>query len=103
MRSMIDLESVPRDTVGLGSHVLLEDLDEGGEVEYEIVVPEEVDAALNRISLSSPLGKAMIGKSEDDDIEVTTPKGMRSYLVKRLKTIHVLLASENGAGNGSRG
>ncbi len=101
--SMIDLESVPRDTVGLGSHVLLEDLDEGGEVEYEIVVPEEVDAALNRISLSSPLGKAMIGKSEDDDIEVTTPKGMRSYLVKRLKTIHVLLASENGAGNGSRG
>jgi transcription elongation factor GreA len=99
--SMIDLESVPRDTVGLGSKVLLEDLDEGGEVEFEIVVPEEVDAALNRISLSSPLGKAMIGKSEDDDIEVQTPKGKRSYLVKRLKTIHVLLESENGAGNAS--
>src|SRR4029077_1187331 len=38
--SMINLDSVPRDTVGLGSRVKLEDLDEGGEVEYEIVVPE---------------------------------------------------------------
>src|SRR5262249_5423457 len=45
--SMINLESIPRDTVGLGSKVELEDLDEGGFVEYEIVVPEEVDGAQN--------------------------------------------------------
>src|SRR5229473_2287785 len=68
--SMINIDSVPRDSIGLGSKVTLEDLDEGGEVEYEIVVPEEVDAALKRISLSSPLGKAMIGKTEGDDLEV---------------------------------
>ena len=96
--SMIDLESVPRDTVGLGSRVKLEDLDnDAGDVEYEIVVPEEVDASLNRISLSSPLGKAMIGKAEGDDLEVQTPKGKRSYLVKKLKTIHELLSNENGS------
>jgi len=47
----INLESIPRDTVGLGSRVQLEDLDEGAVVEYEIVVPEEVDGAQNRISL----------------------------------------------------
>ena len=93
----IDLESIPRDTVGLGSRVKLEDLDEGIVVEYEIVVPEEVDGAQFRISLSSPLGKSLIGKTEDDDIEVITPKGKRSYLVKKLKTIHVLLAQENGS------
>jgi transcription elongation factor GreA len=92
----INLESIPRDTVGLGSRVQLEDLDEGAVVEYEIVVPEEVDGAQNRISLSSPLGHALIGKAEEDDIEVVTPKGKRSYLVKRLVTIHVLLAHENG-------
>jgi transcription elongation factor GreA len=92
----INLESIPRDTVGLGSRVQLEDLDEGAVVEYEIVVPEEVDGAQNRISLSSPLGHALIGKAEEDDIEVVTPKGKRSYLVKRLVTIHVLLAQENG-------
>ena len=96
----INLESIPRDTVGLGSRVQLEDLDVGAVVEYEIVVPEEVDGAQNRISLSSPLGHALIGKTEEDDIEVVTPKGKRSYLVKRLITIHVLLAQENG---GSRG
>ena len=91
----INLESIPRDTVGLGSRVQLEDLDEGAVVEYEIVVPEEVDGAQNRISLSSPLGHALIGKAEEDDIEVVTPKGKRSYLVRRLVTIHVLLAQDN--------
>src|SRR5712692_9277449 len=86
--SMIDLESVPADSVGLGSRVVLEDLDAGGETEYEIVVPEEVDASSNRISLSSPIGKAMLGKAEGDDIEVQTPKGKRAYLVRKLTTIH---------------
>jgi transcription elongation factor GreA len=91
--TMINLDSIPRDTVGLGSRVLLEDLDEGGESEYEIVVPEEVDGAQNRISLSSPLGRSLIGKAQDDDIEVVTPKGKRSYMVKRLTTIHALLSA----------
>src|SRR5229473_6581270 len=94
--SMINLESIPRDTVGLGSKVELEDLDEGGRVEYEIVVPEEVDGTQNKISLSSPLGRALIGKAAEDDIEVVTPKGKRAYMVKKLTTIHVLMAAENG-------
>src|ERR1700730_4199282 len=94
--SMINLDSIPRDTVGLGSKVELEDLDEGGCVEYEIVVPEEVDGSQHRISLSSPLGRALIGKASDDDIEVQTPKGKRAYLVRKLVTIHTLLAAENG-------
>src|SRR5580693_9270739 len=89
--AMINLESIPRDTVGLGSKVELEDLDEGVRVEYEIVVPEEVDGSQNRISLSSPLGRALIGKAAEDDIEVVTPKGKRAYMVKKLTTIHVLL------------
>ena len=92
----IDLDSIPRDTVGLGSRVRLEDLDEGGIAEFEIVVPEEVDGAQNRISLSSPLGRALIGKTAQDDIEVVTPKGKRAYMVKQLTTIHALLAADNG-------
>ncbi len=94
---MINLDSIPRDTVGLGSKVSLEDLDEGVLIEFEIVVPEEVDGAQNRISLSSPLGRALIGKTEEDDIEVVTPKGKRAYLVRRLTTIHAILAIENGS------
>jgi len=93
----IDLNSIPRDTVGLGSKVELEDLDEGDSHEYEIVVPEEVDGAAFKISLSSPLGKSLIGKGKDDDVEVQTPKGKRAYLIKKLVTIHALLAQENGS------
>ena len=95
--SMINIESIPRDTVGLGSKVELEDLDDGVLAEYEIVVPEEVDGAQHRISLSSPLGKALIGKTCDDDIEVQTPKGKRAYMVRKLVTIHALIAGENGS------
>src|SRR5438445_8517847 len=94
--AMINLDSIPRDTVGLGSKVELEDLDEGGCVEYEIVVPEEVDGLQNKISLSSPLGRALIGKSQEDDIEVQTPRGKRAYLVRKLATLHELIAAENG-------
>jgi transcription elongation factor GreA len=94
--AMIDLDSIPHDTVGLGSKVELENLDEGGCTEYEIVVPEEVDGSHNRISLSSPLGRALIGKSRDDDIEVQTPKGRRAYLLRKLVTIHELITAENG-------
>jgi len=93
----IDLNSIPRDTVGLGSKVELEDLDEGDSHEYEIVVPEEVDGAAFKISLSSPLGKSLIGKGVDDDVEVQTPKGKRAYAIKELTTIDTLLARENGA------
>jgi transcription elongation factor GreA len=94
--SMINLDAIPRDTVGLGSQVDLEDLDDGGTVRFEIVVPEEVDGALNRISLSSPLGRALLGKAAEDDIEVHTPKGKRSYLVVRLVTIHELITNGSG-------
>src|ERR1700682_2142664 len=91
----INLDSIPRDTVGLGSRVELEDLDEEVSVEYEIVVPEEVDGGANLMSVSCPLGRALIGKAEQDDIDVETPRGKRSYLVKRLVTIHAILALEN--------
>lgn len=96
--AMINLDSIPRDTVGLGSKVELEDLDEGVRIEYEIVVPEEVDGSQNRISLSSPLGRALIGKATEDDIEVQTPRGKRSYVVCRLLTIHQLLTLEGEGG-----
>src|SRR5260370_6973905 len=67
--TMIDLETIPRDTVGLGSRVKLEDLDEGGVAEYEIVVPEEVDGAQTRISLSPPLAPPLLPNTTKAQIE----------------------------------
>src|SRR6202047_387420 len=62
----INLDSIPRDTVGLGSRVELEDLDESVSVEYEIVGPEEVDGAVTPISLSSPLGRGLLRTGEEE-------------------------------------
>src|SRR5216684_813431 len=92
--SMVNLDSIQRDTVEL------EDLDDGGSAEYEIVVPEEVDGAHNKISLSSPLGRALIGKACDDDIEVQTPRGKRAYLIRKLVTIHELITENGGTSGG---
>ena len=57
-------------------------------IEYRIVFPEEVDAKSGAISLSSPIGRALLNRSVGDEIEVHTPKGKRRYQIVDLVTIH---------------
>jgi len=86
--SMYTIASIPDGVVAYGSMVVLEDIDEGRRVEYEIVFPEEVDAAKGRISLSSPIGRALLNKGEGDEAEVRTPQGLRAYQILSLRTYH---------------
>lgn len=86
--SMYNIASIPQGSVAYGSKVTLEDCDEGGESEFEIVFPEEVDASKGRISISSPLGRALLGKGEDAEVEVATPGGKRTYVIVALTTYH---------------
>jgi len=86
--SLYNVQSIPHGVVAYGSQVTLEDLDDGKSVQYEIVFPEEVEAASGRISLSSPLGRALINKEVGDEVEVRTPNGNRSYQIVELKTLH---------------
>ncbi len=88
--SMYTLASIPHDVVAYGSHVTVADNDEGGTVRYRIVFPEEVDAASGAISLSSPIGRALLNKTVGDEIEVQTPGGKRSYQIVDLVTLHQL-------------
>jgi transcription elongation factor GreA len=83
---MYDVASIPEGRVAYGSEVVVEDADDGKRTTYEIVFPEEVDAAQGRISLSSPLGRALLNKEEGDEVEVMTPQGRRSYQILVLKT-----------------
>ena len=87
--SMYTFASIPRDVVAYGSRVTLED-DAGESTTYEIVFPEEVDAARGQISLSSPLGRALLSKAEGDEVEVQTPGGKRAYQIVELLTLHDL-------------
>ena len=55
---------------------------------YQLVMPEEADAAKGLISTSSPIGRAIVGKNEGDDIKVITPNGPRNFEIVKLVTIH---------------
>ncbi len=97
--AMYTLASIPHGVVAYGSRVTVEDVEESATVEYRIVFPEEVDAASGAISLSSPIGRALLNRSVGDEIEVQTPGGKRSYQIVALVTLHETLAEipERGA------
>ena len=86
--SMYTIASIPHGVVAYGSRVTVADVDSGDEVEYRIVFPEEVDASRGHISLSSPIGRAMMNKGEGDEVEVQTPGGRRMYQIVGLVTLH---------------
>lgn len=92
--SMYTVASIPTGVVAYGSLVVLEDVDEGETVSYEIVFPEEVDAANGRISLSSPIGRALLNKGAGDEAEVQSPQGRRTYQIVELRTYHERLLDE---------
>ena len=76
---VIDPDTVAKDTVRFASRVLLENLDSEEEVEYMIVGQEESDLDQGRISVTSPLGQALIGKKPGDEVVINAPGGKRTY------------------------
>lgn len=76
---VIDPTSLPKDRVVFGSRVVLENIDTGDDVSYQLVGPEESNIDAGRISISSPLGKAMIGKKPGDEVVLQAPGGRRNY------------------------
>ncbi len=71
--------------VGFGSTVTLENCDSNEKVTYQIVGPDESDIPSGKISIASPLGKALIGKEVDDEIVVKTPGGTKRYLLLKIE------------------
>jgi transcription elongation factor GreA len=86
--SLINLDRIPRDKVGLGSTVTLVRTDNGEEIVYDIVTPEEADPTQGRISPSSPIGKCLLGHEQGDVVDVRVPSGAKQYEITRLVTIH---------------
>jgi transcription elongation factor GreA len=69
----------PSDKVVFGATVCLADEDSGEELRYQIVGEDEADIKAGRISINSPIARALIGKHEGDRIEVQTPNGVKAY------------------------
>ncbi|MBW2109415.1 MAG: transcription elongation factor GreA [Deltaproteobacteria bacterium] len=78
---VIDTRAVSTDSAVFGCTVVLENLDTEEEVTYQLVGPEESDVAQGRISVSSPLGRAIVGKRVGDQVTFQAPRGKREYEV----------------------
>lgn len=86
----LKFDNIPKDAIGFGSKVHLEDLDTEEEVVFELVTPEEVDPRNGKISVSSPIGKALLNKLSGDEITITLPNGTKNYAVTKIFTLHDL-------------
>ena len=81
---VIDTSKLSGNTVKFGATVSLEDEDSGDKVKYRIVGEHEANVREGKISINSPIARALIGKSKGESAEVTTPKGTRSYEILKI-------------------
>ena len=84
----IDLSKIPTDTAAYGSDVVLYDVEREEKIRYRLVTTEESDPENGLISTVSPIGQALMGKEEGDEVKVKTPSGWRNFEISSLKTIH---------------
>ena len=84
-RAVVRENAVASDNVGMGAVVTVRDLEADDEWEYTIVDAISADPANDRISLTSPVGKALMGKRMGDKVEVAIPAGMAHYEIIGLR------------------
>ncbi len=86
--AMVDLRNLPEDRVGLGSTVVVLDLQKDQEITYKLVTSDEADATKGWISTNSPIGRSLIGKEAGDVVKFKIPSGARELEIIKLTTIH---------------
>lgn len=86
--AMVDFSKIPHGKVGLGSKVVVLDSKREEEVTYKLVTSEEADAANGKISTTSPIGRALLGKEEGDVVKVQSPGGLKELEILKLTTVH---------------
>jgi len=86
--SLVDLNTLPKDRVALGSTVSLIDAQSGKASTYELVIPDQADFSKGLVSVTSPIGKALVGHRVGDEVTIKTPGGTRDYEIVKLATVH---------------
>src|SRR5438445_13773740 len=82
--SLVNMNNIPKDKVGLGSTVTIFDGTKNEEMTYELVASEQSDVAAGRISTTSPIGRALLNKKVGDTATVVTPGGSREMEILKL-------------------
>ncbi len=86
--ALVDLNSLPKDRVALGSTVSLVDAESGKTLTYELVIPDMANFSKGLVSVTSPIGKALVGHRVGDEVTIKTPSGTREYEIVKLATVH---------------
>ena len=81
---IIDNENISYDKVYIGAKVLLKDLASDEELEYTLVSPEEADFSEGKISVTSPVGKALLGHKVEEIVEIKVPAGVLKYKILKI-------------------
>ena len=84
---VIDIKSMTGEDIKFGATIEIEDDDTGTIHNYQIVGEYESDIENKKLSIISPLARGLIGKSKDDNVEINSPKGMKSYTIISVKYI----------------
>ena len=86
--SLINMNNIPKDKVGLGSTVKVYDSGKEEEIEYKLVTSEESDVAAGKISTTSPIDRALLNKKVGDTATVVTPNGKREMEILTFSTLY---------------
>jgi transcription elongation factor GreA len=92
--SMVNMNNIPHDKVGLGSTVKIFDSTKNEEMEYKLVMSEESDVATGKISTTSPIGRALLNKKVGEEAVFVTPNGKREMEILSLVTVHDIAEEE---------
>ena len=84
---IIDVKSITGDEIKFGATIEIEDEETEKKQKYQIVGDYESDIENGKLSISSPLARGLIGKSKDDSVEISSPKGQKSYTILSVKYI----------------
>ncbi len=85
LSEIIDPSDEDNGRITFGSTVVMEDLETGEVTSYQLVGPYEADVQAGTISVTSPLGRALIGKEEGEEVRVQTPKGIRNVEILEIQ------------------
>ena len=83
--SIIEVQDIPTDKVYIGAIITLKDLDTEEELKYMMVSPEEANYEENKLSIFSPIGKALMGHSLDEELEIKVPAGVLKYKILNIE------------------
>lgn len=81
---ILEADELRGETVAFGAHVRVRNVDTGDEQDYQLVGPEETDVLSGKISIASPVGKALVGQAKGAVVEVQTPGGMRRLEIEEI-------------------